>query len=170
MSRHRSAEVVALSLVAPVSLKELQFCFCFHTFGDNAQPQASAHADDGSHDAGLIWLSRDLLDERLINLEGVDRKLPKVAQTGVPGAKVIDGHLDSLRPQRLENRLRGLGVLHENAFGQLQFKRAGIQAGIFQDCENAFEELLISELHRRDVYSDRSKRVTRVGPFPGLPT
>ncbi len=94
----------------------------------------------------------DLADERLVDLEGIDRKLSKIAQTRVTRAEVIDRQLHLCRSQCFEDGFRGFGALHQNAFRQLQLKRSRIQARILEDCEYALEKVAVSELHRGDVY------------------
>src|ERR1700730_12539963 len=84
---YRPAEIVSLGLVTMVSLKEGRLFLRFHALGNDAQLQASAHADDGGHDGGLVGGGGDLTDERLVDLEGIDGKLSKIAQAGVTRAE-----------------------------------------------------------------------------------
>ena len=43
----------------------------------------------------------DLTDERLVDFQGIDRKLSQIAQAGVSRAEVIDCHLHPSFPQGL---------------------------------------------------------------------
>ena len=46
------AEVVALSLATPLGLKKRELLSRFHTFRDDAMPEALAHADHGADNGG----------------------------------------------------------------------------------------------------------------------
>ena len=59
-------------------------------------------------------------------------------------------------------------MLHQDAFGQLQFKEARIQARILENGEYTFKKVLVSQLHRRDVYRHRPHGQSGIYPSPGL--
>jgi len=64
-----------------MGLQERQFFRGLHPLGNDAEPEASAQAD---HRADRIVFAGDnghLANERLIDLEGVDRKFLEIAQT-----------------------------------------------------------------------------------------
>src|SRR4029077_6064301 len=90
LRNHRTAEIEPLSLVTFVSLKKCQLFLRLDAFGNDAQFQAAAHADYRRHDSGFVGSSGDLANEGLINFEGINRKLSKIAQARVAGAEVID--------------------------------------------------------------------------------
>src|ERR1700733_1018531 len=92
---HRSAEIVSLRLVTLVSLKKGEFCFGFYALGNQSQLKASAHADHRGHNDRLVVRAGDLTDERLVDLQGIDRKLRKITQARVTRAEVVDRHLHS---------------------------------------------------------------------------
>ena len=127
-----------------VRLKECQLFMCFHALGNDPQVQTSAHADHRGHDGRLVRSGGDLTDERLVDLEGIDREPPQIAQAGVTRAEIIDRQLHPSRSQCFEDGFRGLGTLHQNAFGQLQLKTSRIQARIVENCEYTFKKVLVS--------------------------
>jgi hypothetical protein len=88
LGRHRRAEKVPLRFVTLVSLKKHQLFLSFHALSNDPQLQASAHADHRRHDGRLAGGGGDLTDERLVDLEGIDGKPSKVAQTRVTRAEV----------------------------------------------------------------------------------
>src|ERR1700731_4555316 len=150
--KHRPAEIVTLRLVTLVSLKKHELFLRFHALGDDPQLEASAHADHRGHDGRLVGGGGNLTDKRLVDFEGIDRKLSEVTQTRVTRAEVVDRELHPSRSQCLEDGLRGLGTLHQNAFRQLQLKRSRIQARILEDCEYTLKKVVVSELHRGDIH------------------
>ncbi len=64
----------------------------FDALGHDPLFEALAHRNDGTDD-GIAGIAVDVLHERLVDLERVDRETPQIAQTGIAGAKVIDGNL-----------------------------------------------------------------------------
>lgn len=90
-----TAEIISLRFVTLVGLQKSQLFLCLHPFGNDSQPQASAHADDRGHDCRLVGSGGDLADERLVDLERIDRELSQIAQAGVSRAEVIDRQLYS---------------------------------------------------------------------------
>src|ERR1700674_156897 len=99
--KYGAAEIVSLNFVTVVSLKKRQLFLRFDTLGDDPQLEASSHADHRGHDGGLVGSGGDLADERLVDLEGVDRKLSQIAQAGVARPEVVDRQLHPFRSQRV---------------------------------------------------------------------
>jgi len=145
----RPAEEVALSLPAPLGLKKRELLPRFHAFRDDAMPEALAHADDGADDGGARWIGADLVDERLIDLQHVDRKLPQIAQVRVPGSEIVDRHLDAQVLQGLERERGGFAMLDEGTFRQLELEIAGLQPSVAQDRAQVVQEARIPELDGR---------------------
>ena len=83
------AEIVALRLVAGMRLEECHLFFCFRAFGDNALLQTFSHGDYRTNDRGVVRVCGDVAHEGLVDLQGIDRKLFQVAQTGISSAEVI---------------------------------------------------------------------------------
>jgi len=52
-----------------------------------------AEPDDALHQRAAL-ATADVVDEHLLDLEHVRRKLPQVAQRRVPGAEVVDRHAE----------------------------------------------------------------------------
>src|SRR5258708_4357756 len=90
--------------------------------------EALSHVDDRAHDCRVIGIGSDLVDKGLVNFEDINGKLPKIAQAGIAGAEVIHGKMYAHHFKLLKNGGRGFGVVHKNAFGELEFKIACFQA------------------------------------------
>src|SRR6266404_2956111 len=63
LGKHWPAEIVSLRLVTFVGLEEFQLLQRFHAFGNDAQLQAAAHADDGGHNRRIVRGRGDLADK-----------------------------------------------------------------------------------------------------------
>src|SRR6202041_3963383 len=120
--KNRPAEIVSLRLITLAGLKECQFFVRLDALGNNPEAETCAHPYNRSHNRCLGRGNRDLTDERLIDLQRINRELPEIAQTGIPCAKVIDGHLHAARSQCLKDCCGRLGARHQNALGEFELK------------------------------------------------
>jgi hypothetical protein len=87
LGKHWPAEVISVRFVALVPLEEFQLLLRFHSLGNHAQFQASAHANHCG-------------PKRLVDLQCIDRELSKIAQAGIARAEIIDGHAHAAGSQR----------------------------------------------------------------------
>ncbi len=74
---HWTAEVVALVFIAFMRFEELEMSFCFDPLRENFEPQGLRQNDDARRDDAVIRLG-DILDERTIDLESIDRELAQI--------------------------------------------------------------------------------------------
>jgi hypothetical protein len=89
LSRYRPAEIIALPLVTLFRLKKGQLFRRFDALRNDPQLEAPAHANHGGHNARIAAaIAIYAPDERLVDLESIDRELQKVAQAGVTRAEV----------------------------------------------------------------------------------
>src|SRR6202040_709418 len=142
----------------------------FYALSDDPQLQAASHADHRGHDGSLRRSGGDATDERLVDLEGVNRKLLQIAQAGITRAEVIDRDSYSFRSKCSQNGCSRLGALHENTFRQLQFQKLWIQTCLLENGKDSFQKALIPELHRGNVHSDRTQGQSGIHPASGLLT
>src|ERR1700677_3066174 len=78
-SRYWPAEIVTLGLVTSVGAEERELLWCLHAFRDDSQLEASGHSDHCLHDRRIV-VGADLTDKRLVDFDGVNRKLSQIAQ------------------------------------------------------------------------------------------
>ena len=92
---HRVAEKQTLRVRAIVALQERQLFFRFDAFGNDVQVQPLAHVNDRADNRCIVGVDREVLDERFVDLECVDRKLLQRAERRVACAKVVDGKVQA---------------------------------------------------------------------------
>src|SRR5580700_10829234 len=124
--------------------------------------EASAHIDHCADDGCIACVGVDLVNERPIHLQSVDRKLSQITQTGIAGPEGIDRKTHPHSFEFLEHWGGELGMLHEVAFPQFEFEIARLQASILQNSLNTFKEILAAELCRGNVNCQPN------GPQPGV--
>ena len=108
--------------------------------------------------------------ERFVDLQRVDGETSQITQAGPSGSEVIDGEL---HPQRLELVERGVGHLemgHQDAFGELDFKIAGLQPRLGQDVDDALQEGVAPKFERGNIDRYRNGREPGVLPRSRLTT
>ena len=69
--------------------------------GDDREAEDLAEVDDRPQQRGLVARLPDALDERLVDLQAVQRHPAQVAQRGVAGPEVVDRQLDPEVLQRI---------------------------------------------------------------------
>src|SRR5579859_4723236 len=87
------AEEETLSFAASLTPQKIELRARFHTFGDDALPEALTDANHGADDGAITSIRGDLLHEGTVHLHGVERKAPQVTEAGIAGAKVVHGKL-----------------------------------------------------------------------------
>src|ERR1700722_6377587 len=109
-------------------MKKFQLFECLHALCNDSHFEASGHAKHRGDDGGVFISAVDLRHEGLVDLQRIDWEFPQIAQTGIAGAKIVDCHLHSAFPQRLQDESGSVDPLHENTFGELELERPWSQA------------------------------------------
>ena len=133
-----------------------------HPFRQDPEPQAGGHGHGGP-DHRQVQPDH----EGAIQLDGVDGQAVEVGERRVAGAKVVDGDLDPLLAQGVEDLDAALHVQHQHGFGQLQRQQARLDIGL--------PELLRhlprqggGELEAGEVDRDRYPHLPLTLPLPHL--
>src|SRR3954468_7625127 len=92
--RHRPGVQVALDLVDPERAEQVVLLHLLDALRDDAEAQRVGDVNDGTYDGSVGRAPRDAGDERLVDLDLVDRQALEVGQRGVAGPEVVDGDLD----------------------------------------------------------------------------
>ena len=87
LCRHRTAEKVALTLVAMLGQKKSSLLCCFDALRNNVLLEAFTHADHGTDNDGIVRVAGYMAHERLVNLQGIDmrRSIPQSSFCRMPG-------------------------------------------------------------------------------------
>ena len=102
-SGRRTSEEVALSLLAAQLLQESELARGLDALSDRAEMQVVCQANQGGDDARRVLVLLDARDEGTVDLDAIDGQLMQVAQRGIAGAEVIEGHANSQRTQLAEH-------------------------------------------------------------------
>jgi len=70
---HRLVEEEALEVIAAAPHEEIELGLLFDTLGDDLAAEVVPEVDDRVGDASGIGISGNVVDERLVDLEGMDR-------------------------------------------------------------------------------------------------
>src|SRR5665213_3306094 len=112
LGRYRAAEIISLRFITLVSPEKCQLFLSFHAFSNDPQSHASAHTDNRTHNSDIAGSHCDLTDKGLVDFNGIDWKFPQITQAGITSPKIIDGNLDPVRSEGLENGCSGLSSFH----------------------------------------------------------
>jgi hypothetical protein len=145
------AEEVALSFRTVVGPKECELFLRFDTLGNHALLEVFAHINYGAHDGRVIGIGSDPMDKGLVNFQDINGKLLKIAEAGIAGAEVIHNKVYSHHFELSKYGSRGFGMLHKDAFGELEFEISRFQASFREYRPETFDKTLIAELDGGNV-------------------
>ena len=90
-------------------------------FRDDAHPELAGQLHDGPAD-DVVLVRAHPRDERAIELQRIDRIPLQVAERGVSGPEVVEMHGDADPVQPIEVLIDDVGMVHEDAFGDLELQ------------------------------------------------
>src|SRR6266852_2516040 len=159
-----AAEQVALSFRATLGLKVGPLFLRFDAFGNHEVLEALSHVNYGAHDGRVIGIASDPVDEGLVNFQDINGKLLKIAEAGIAGAEVIHCKVYPHHFELLKYGGRGFGILHKDAFGDLEFQISRFQASFQEYRPDTFDKTLVAELDGGNVDGNRHWRQPRALP------
>ena len=107
----------------------MELALVFDALGDDVQAEALGQADDGGDQCRTSRIHPDQrVDKRLVDLEDVHREALEVAQRGVTGSEIVNRDADPHVPELRQCQRCPVGVLHEDALGDLEDQLMGIDA------------------------------------------
>jgi hypothetical protein len=62
-----------------------------YAFGDDVGSKVDGHASDGTHEHPACFVLYNVDDDGVVDLQGIEREPVQVAETGIAGAKIVDG-------------------------------------------------------------------------------
>ena len=121
--------------------------------------EAAAEPDHRAHDRGALGAGRELVHERPVDLDLVEREHVQIGQRRIAGAEIVeyDRHAELLEP--VQRREIVFVVLEQHRLGDLQLQARRRQAGIGERAGNDRREIALAELRRGEV--DRELDVRR---------
>src|SRR5215213_11244112 len=99
-----------------------------------------AEVDDRAHDGRVVWIFANVRNERLVNLQRVDRKPLQVIQRGVTSTKVVDRDANPHQLQFVQLLNRLFRILHDRALRKLQLEPTRIEVRLLQYVRNVGDE------------------------------
>ena len=84
-------------MIASVITQVRQLCAGLDTFGENLEAQVVGQGDDCAHDGPGVRVTRQVGDERLIYLHGVDRQALQITQARIASAEVVDRETETVQ-------------------------------------------------------------------------
>ena len=119
-------------------------------------------ADDRLDDRAVVRVTQ-VADERLVDLDLVDRELPQTGERRVTGAEVVDRQPDAEAGEPLEHRQRPTRVTHDVRLGDLQREHVRRDAEAAELLPDAVDDAAVQEIAQGHVHRHRQ------GPAPAVP-
>ena len=123
--------------------------------------QRRADLDDRAQQGRRLLVADRALDERLGDLEAVDRERTQVAQRAVAGAEVVDDEMDAAALQLVEDLTDPRAVRDDGMLGDLEDERIGRDAGRHHGLADVLAEPGLVELESREIDHHREPLLAR---------
>ncbi len=162
LGRDRPGEQEALAQLAPEVAQQPELGGGLDALGDGLEVQALGHVHDRADDLLGVRAALELGHEAAVDLHHVGGEAVQVAQRGVAGAVVVDGHRDTAGPQVLHHRHGGLEVDGQRLLGELQDDLVRLDPVVGDQGEHPLGEPGLVELPDGDVDADREPMVGQV--------
>src|SRR5580692_5532312 len=151
---HGIAEQASLGIVAAMLAQEFQLLARFHAFRDHLEIETLSHVDDGADDRGVVRVHGDIADERLVDLQGTDRKLLQCRQRGIPRAEIVDGQVQAHGIELVQKADGALRVRHQRGFRDFQLEAGGRDLMLAEHAAATGDEARLLELAQREIDGD----------------
>ena len=136
--RQRFAQQEALNFVAAQLPEFAKLVLGFDAFGDNVEAEIGTHPDHRLEDHPGPAIRSLTLNERLVDLDLVERKTAQITQAGISRAEIVERDPDVHRPQLMQGLQRPLILIQQHAFGHLEFQQMRRELGAAEDAANVF--------------------------------
>src|SRR5690348_257869 len=141
----RLVEEEALTELAAEILQAVELLLQLDPFGDRLQLQRLAERDYRARECGFRIAPADVIDERLVDFENVDREALQIAERGVPGAEIVDRETNAERLERVQPLENGRALLHQHALGDLEHEVPRIEPAVAQGAPHILHHVLALE-------------------------
>src|SRR5512132_2773029 len=111
-----------------------------------------------------------LMDERLVDLDGVHRELFQVAEAGIARTEVVEGQTNAQSVQRVQCRAGLLQVAHQATLRDLQLETVRRHGVTLQRLRDRVHQPFGAQLAGRDVDRNRHLGVAGTAPSAELAT
>ncbi len=132
--------------------EKVELLLGLHPFRDHFQPEAVRHRDDRLRNRDVVRVLRDVLDERAVDLDAVEREPLDGREGRVTRAEVVDREADAHRLDPVEYLLRARGVLHDHALGDFELEAVRLERALGEGPLDLAQQVLVLELPRRQVH------------------
>src|SRR6185437_2110820 len=158
VGRYGHAEQVALHFIAIHQAQETRLVFRFDAFRHHVEFQRMRQIDDCGDQYDPFRPGCHVGYERAVYLQGIDGQLRQVTERGEAGTEIVDGDGDAHGPDRFQAVDIVLDILHDQAFGDLQFQSDGRLRIDGNGPLDLACEVAIVQLQRRYVHCDSHSR------------
>ncbi len=145
-------EQEALGVLAVDSLEVIGLFLGFDTFGDYVLVEFLGHLDHVSQNDFVVGVRlADIVQQRLVDLDDADVVVLEHVQGRITGAKVIDGHSDTILAHDVDEFLHGNRIVKIGDFGQFDFDVLAVDFVLAQGVENAVGKVFVAQVQLREV-------------------
>src|SRR6476661_801211 len=143
---HRPAEVEALAVLAPELAQDRRLHLVLDALGDSRQPERRRELEDRVGEPRVGSLGSEPVDERLRDLDQVDRELGEPAQRRVARAEVVEGEADPDLAEPVHRAQRAVLVAERGRLRDLEREPSRVDARARQLDRQLLDQVVVDEL------------------------
>src|SRR5262249_22270151 len=122
--RDRAAEQEALRQLASGAAQEGKLLRGLDTLGRRIDVERAPEPCDRAHDRGAVGMARHALDERLVDLDLVEREHLQVAHRGIADPEIVEHDRNSEILDLMQDGQMFLVVIEEHSLGNFELQPA----------------------------------------------
>src|SRR5262245_51825472 len=130
--RDRSAEQIALPELTAGSAQELKLLRGFHAFRRGLDVETAPEAGDRAHDRRAVGMRGHALDERLVDLDLVEREHLQIAHRRVADPEIVEDDRDAEVLDLVQDGKVLLALLDQHGLSDFELEPPRIEARLFQ--------------------------------------
>ena len=145
---------VALHLGAAGAAHQLELLLGLDPLGRGLDAEACPEIGDRPDDHRAAAVALDVLDERAVDLDLVERERAQIAERGISGAEIVHRDAHAERAQLMQHGDDRLVVLQQHRLGDLQLQPVRRKSRRGERLRHGRDQSAVAELHRREVHRD----------------
>src|SRR6266849_7172238 len=126
----------------------------FDAFGRGRHAHSVCERRDRSHDIERACVFRNVLYERTVNLDLVERKTLEIGERGISGAKIVHGDPDTECSQLVKPGKCRFPVVQQDSLGNFDLQPCRVQARGSECTNDDLHQAVIAEGNRWNIGLD----------------
>ena len=141
-----------MGVLAVDALEVIGLFLGFDAFGNYILVEFLGHFDHVPQNDFVVGIFfTDIVQQRLVDLDDADVVILEHVQGRITGAKVVDGHSDTVLAHDVDELLHGDGIVEIGDFGQFDFNVLAVDFMLAEGTKDAVGKVFVAQVQLRKV-------------------